>query len=383
MVTIKDKKQLAERIFANSKTVVIKVGSSLLVDEMRNSINRSWLTGIASDISRLKLANKSVVVVSSGAIALGRRLLKIDAKNIRLQEKQAAAAVGQVVLADAWKEALNVYEIQTAQILLSPDDTETRRKHLNARSTISALLKLGAIPVVNENDTVATAEIRFGDNDRLAARVAAMIGADLLVLLSDIDGLYTGDPKNNKNAQHIDEVNLVTPKIMAMAGTANASYASGGMVTKLEAARIAAASGCAMIICDGRHTAPLSHIEKGACFTLFKATQTQQNARKKWIAGALTPKGKMKIDDGATVAVSNGRSLLPAGILRVSGQFERGDLIQVEDSKGFLIGHGLVSYSSEDAKAICGHKSHEIESILGYRGRDEMIHADNLVIAQC
>ena len=363
-----------------ARRIVVKVGSALLVDEDKNTINTAWLAGIASDIARLKAAGKDVVVVSSGAIALGSRLLKIHNKTMSLQEKQAAAATGQVTLAHAWMDALGAHKVQTAQILLSPDDTETRRKHLNARATMGALLELGAVPVVNENDTVATAEIRFGDNDRLAARVAAMIGADLLVLLSDVDGLYTGNPNDNKAATHLPQIDHITTDIMAMAGAANAQYASGGMVTKLEAARISTAAGCHMIICDGRDPEPLSRLEKGATCSCFIATETPHAARKQWIAGALTPRGTITVDAGAALALRRGKSLLPAGVVAVDGQFDRGDLIAVEDQSGRVIGHGLSSYSAGDAAKIKGHKSREIETMLGYRGRDEMIHADNLVV---
>jgi len=364
----------------NAKRIVVKVGSALLVDEGKNTINKAWLAGIASDISRLKSAGKDVVVVSSGAIALGSRLLKIHNKALSLQEKQAAAATGQVTLAHAWMEALGAYKVQAAQILLSPDDTETRRKHLNARATMGALLDLGAVPVVNENDTVATAEIRFGDNDRLAARVAAMIGADLLILLSDVDGLYTGNPNQNNDAAHLPQIDHITDDIMAMAGAANAQYASGGMVTKLEAGRISTAAGCHMIICDGRDPEPLLRLENGARCSCFIATETPHAARKQWIAGALTPRGTIGVDAGAATALRSGKSLLPAGVVAVDGQFDRGDLVAVEDQSGRIIGHGLSSYSAADATKIKGHKSREIETMLGYRGRDEMIHADNLVV---
>ena len=379
MVTVTSASQ--NHFFDDAKIIVIKVGSSLLVDEDQNAINTVWLSGIATDIARLKAAGKDVVVVSSGAIALGRRLLKINHNKLKLQEKQAAAATGQVLLAHAWMDALGAHQVQTAQILLSPDDTETRRKHLNARTTMMALLQLNAVPVVNENDTVATAEIRFGDNDRLAARVAAMIGADVLVLLSDVDGLYTANPNGDNSATHIGEIAQITPDIMAMAGPANAAYASGGMVTKLEAARIATSAGCQMIICNGQSPAPLSRLEAGAKCTIFAATLSPHTARKQWIAGALTPKGTIRIDDGAARALRAGRSLLPAGVIAVNGQFERGDLIEIEDSAGLVIGHGLSSYGHKDAMAIRGHKSNEIESVLGYRERDEMIHADNLVMS--
>ena len=368
-------------LFDRTKIIVIKVGSSLLVDDDKNVINKAWLEGIASDIVALKRADKSVVVVSSGAIALGCRLLDIENDKLRLQEKQAAAAAGQVLLAHAWMEALGTHEVQTAQILLSPDDTETRRKHINARTTMLTLLQLGAVPVVNENDTVATAEIRFGDNDRLAARVAAMIGADMLVLLSDVDGLYTSNPNDDGSAIHLSKVPQITPDILAMAGPANAAFASGGMVTKLEAARIATFAGCEMIICNGQNLSPLSRLQTGAKHTLFAAMQSPHTARKQWIAGSLTPKGKICVDDGAVTALESGRSLLPAGMISVTGQFNRGDLIEVENKTGTIIGHGLSSYGSDDAILICGHKSHEIETVLGYRGRDEMIHADNLVLS--
>lgn len=363
-----------------ARTVVIKVGSALLVDEQNNAINHTWLTGISEDIAALKSSGTSVIVVSSGAIALGSLNLGMNQKTLQLEEKQAAAAAGQVTLAHAWMTALATHNIQTAQILLSPDDTETRRRHLNARATITTLLSLGAVPVVNENDTVATAEIRFGDNDRLAARVAAMLGADMLVLLSDVDGLYTGNPHDDENAGHIAQVDNITPAIMKMAGTANASYASGGMVTKLEAARIATSAGCSMIICNGRDPRPLTAIEAGGRNTIFTAEASPPTARKKWIAGALSPKGKLVVDDGAIKALRKGRSLLPAGVTTIGGKFERGDLIAVESHDGVVIGHGLSAYSAKDAARIKGHKSSEIEALLGYRGRDELIHADNIVM---
>jgi glutamate 5-kinase len=378
MVSINPSSEI--RLFDLTKIIVIKVGSSLLVDNDRNVINTVWLEGIASDIAALKDSGKNVVVVSSGAIVLGCRLLKIRNNNLKLKEKQAAAAAGQVLLAHAWMDALRTHQVQTAQILLSPDDTETRRKHINARTTMLALLQLGAVPVVNENDTVATDEIRFGDNDRLAARVAAMIGADMLVLLSDVDGLYTANPNSDGTATHLAKVSQITPEILAMAGSANATYASGGMVTKLEAARIATSAGCQMIICNGQNPGPLKRLRKGAKHTLFTAIQSPHSARKQWIAGSLTPKGKIRIDDGAVTALQGGRSLLPAGVIAVTGKFDRGDLIAVENKAGVVIGHGLSSYGKDDAMLICGHKSNEIEHVLGYRGRDEMIHADNLVL---
>ena len=363
-----------------AQIVIIKVGSALLVDEQQNRINEEWLAGVAADIASLHAAGKSVVVVSSGAIALGQQGLGLRGTGLRLEEKQAAAATGQVILANAWMMALAKHNITTAQILLSPDDTETRRRHLNARATMKTLLELKSIPVVNENDTVTTAEIRYGDNDRLAARVAAMLSADMLYLLSDVDGLYTENPALNSAATHLAEIDALTPEVLKMAGSANAAYASGGMVTKLEAARIATKAGCGMVICDGRPLGPLSKLRDGARSTLFHAGASPLTARKQWIAGALSPKGCLTVDAGALGALRKGRSLLPAGVVAVEGEFERGDLIAIHNQAGAVIGHGLSAYSAGDANIICGHKSREIETLLGYRGRDEIVHADNLVM---
>ena len=363
-----------------AQIVVIKVGSALLVDEQQNRINEEWLAGMAADIASLHAAGKSVVVVSSGAIALGQQGLGLRGNGLRLEEKQAAAATGQVILANAWMMALAKHNITTAQILLSPDDTETRRRHLNARATMKTLLELKSVPVVNENDTVTTAEIRYGDNDRLAARVAAMLSADMLYLLSDVDGLYTENPALNSAATHLAEIDALTPEVLKMAGSANAAYASGGMVTKLEAARIATKAGCGMVICDGRPLGPLSKLRDGARSTLFHAGASPLTARKQWIAGALSPKGCLTVDAGALGALRKGRSLLPAGVVAVEGEFERGDLIAIHNQAGAVIGHGLSAYSAGDANIICGHKSREIETLLGYRGLDEIVHADNLVM---
>lgn len=370
----------AASVIEAARLIVIKIGSSILVDETHHAVNADWLTGIAEDIAALQRDGKNVVVVSSGAIALGRHVLGIDGRVLALEEKQAAAATGQVVLAHAWSAALAAHDIRAAQILLSPDDTETRRRHLNARATMSTLITLGAVPVVNENDTVATAEIRFGDNDRLAARVAAMISADLLILLSDVDGLYSANPRKTGDATHIAEVTALSDDIVNMAGTANADYASGGMVTKLEAARIAMAAGCGMIICDGRVPQPVSRLAEGGRHTMFRPEDSPLTARKRWIGGALTPKGVLRVDSGAETALRKGRSLLPAGVTAARGQFDRGDLIAVENASGQVIANGLSAYSLADTQIILGHKSREIESLLGYRGRDELIHADDLVI---
>ena len=362
-----------------AKRMVVKVGSALLVDEDKGDIRRAWLDALADDIARLKKRGCEMLMVSSGAIACGRRHLGLTAKALKLEEKQAAAATGQIRLAHAWQAALARHEITVAQILLTPDDTEQRRRHLNARSTIQQLLKLGAVPVINENDSVATDEIRFGDNDRLAARVAQMVSADTLVLLSDIDGLYTADPRLDKSASHIDTVSDVTPEIEAMAGAAPEGYSSGGMVTKITAAKIALAGGCRMAIALGKRDHPLAALEDGAACTWFLPQASPRTARKRWIAGSLQPVGTLRVDAGAVTALAAGKSLLPAGVLAVEGEFERGDPVIVRGPSGEEIARGLVAYSSADAARIRGHKSREIETILGYRGRDEMIHRDDLV----
>ena len=382
MVALNASETGAAAAIESAQTIIVKIGSSLLVEDSQNLVDAGWLAGVAGDIAMLRKAGKNIVVVSSGAIALGRRELGIEGRELALEEKQAAAATGQVTLAHAWREALASHGIGVAQILLSPEDTETRRRHLNARATMGALLELGAVPVVNENDTVATAEIRFGDNDRLAARVAAMISADLLVLLSDIDGLYTANPRQNPDAAHVPQVDSLNDEVMAMAGQANAAYASGGMITKLEAARIAMNAGCGMIICDGRGAQPLSAVMKGGRHTLFRAEHSPLTARKRWIGGSLNPRGRLRVDAGALRAIRQGRSLLPAGVTAANGDFERGDLIAIEDDSGQVIGHGLSAYSAADTRVILGHKSREIERLLGYRGRDEVVHADNLVMLE-
>jgi glutamate 5-kinase len=363
-----------------AKRLVVKVGSALLVDEAKGDIRRAWLDALADDIARLKKRGVEMLIVSSGAIAAGRRHLDLGARALKLEEKQAAAATGQIRLAHAWQAALARHDITVAQILLTPDDTEQRRRHLNARSTINQLLKLGAVPVINENDTVATDEIRFGDNDRLAARVAQMVSADTLVLLSDIDGLYTADPRHDKSAKRLDLVTEVTPAIEAMAGEAATGYSSGGMVTKITAAKIALGAGCRMVIALGEKDHPLAALEDGAACTWFVPSAEPKTARKRWIAGTLKPVGTLKVDAGALTALASGKSLLPAGVTTVDGNFERGDPVSVRGPDGQEVARGLVAYSSADAARIKGHKSREIETILGYRGRDEMIHRDDLVL---
>ena len=365
---------------ADAKRIVVKIGSALLVDQESGRIRRAWLDALADDIDALRRRGKEILIVSSGAIAVGRRHLGITRATLKLEEKQAAAATGQIRLAHAYEEALARHQITVAQILLSPEDTERRRRHLNARATMTTLLSLGAVPVINENDTVATIEIRFGDNDRLGARVAQMVSADTLLLLSDVDGLYERDPRIDPKARHIPVVQRITPEIEAMAGVAGTGYSSGGMVTKLAAARIATAAGCRMGIVAGTVMNPLAAVEAGARCTWFQATDTPRGARKSWIASAISPAGAVYLDAGAERALSQGRSLLPAGVIRVAGQFERGDLVTVHGADGREIGRGLAAYASEDAQRIGGHKSREIETILGYRGRDELIHRDDLVL---
>jgi len=362
-----------------SRRVVVKIGSALLVDQDQGAVYHAWLEALAEDIAGHAKQGREIIIVSSGAIAVGRRYLDLPAGPLKLDENQAAAATGMARLAHAYQEVLSLHDLTVAQVLLTLDDSENRRRYINARNTLDALLKLGAVPLINENDTVATDEIRFGDNDRLAARVAAMISADTLVLLSDIDGLYTADPRHHKDAAIIPEVTEITPKIEAMAGQAPAGDSKGGMVTKLAAAKVCLANGCRMAITDGRDMHPLKRLEDGAA-TWFLPSATPKTARKRWISGALRPAGSVVLDDGAVQALGAGKSLLPAGIVTVEGDFQRGDAVIVKTGDGRELGRGLVAYSAEDAKRIIGYKTSEIESLLGYRGRDEMIHRDDLVL---
>jgi glutamate 5-kinase len=364
----------------NARRVVIKVGSALLVDRASGSVNRAWIESLAADIARLRSRGQDVLLVSSGAIALGRRKLGLEPGKLRLEESQAAAAVGQIRLAHAWTEVLQHHELTVAQILLTFGDTEQRRRYLNARSTLTTLLKLGSIPVINENDTVATAEIRYGDNDRLAARVAQMISADCLVLLSDVDGMYTADPTKQANAQFIPEIRAITPEIEKMAGGVASDVGSGGMATKVAAGKIAVSAGCHMCVARGRDLYPLRQIEAGGRCTWFYPSASPATVRKQWIAGSLKPAGEIFVDAGACAALRNGKSLLPAGVTRVLGVFERGDALIVRDDLGNELARGLSAYSSEDAERIRGRKSGEIEALVGFRGRDELIHRDDLVL---
>ena len=367
-------------LIKSTRLVVIKIGSALIVDPATGKARADWMRDLAADVASLRAAGTQVVLISSGSIALGRQHLSLPAGAIKLPEKQAAAAIGQVELAQLWSNALEAHDMRTAQILLAPEDTETRRRHINARTTIQTLLELGFVPVVNENDTVTTYEIRFGDNDRLAARVAGMISADLLILLSDVDGLYTKNPHQSEDAEHIPEITQIDEDIMALGGGANAEFASGGMATKLAAARIATEAGADMVICKGSASRPVTALLDGARYSLFHRRTSPKKARKNWIAGALDPKGQIVVDKGAQSALLKGKSLLPVGILRLSGQFDRGDLVQIINAEGIELGHGLAGYATAEAEKIKGQKSQVIETLLGYEGRAELIHADDLVL---
>ncbi len=363
-----------------ARLLVIKIGSALIVEPDVAEPRTSWLASVTADIAAIRASGTQVVVVSSGAIALARRQLRLTQARLRLEEKQAAASVGQIRLAQAWSEALSRHRITAAQLLLTLSDTEDRRRYLNARATLRTLLELGCVPVINENDAVATSEIRFGDNDRLAGRVAEMIEADQLVLLSDIDGLYTADPKRDPTAAHIPIVAAITPEVEAMGGAPPPGFSSGGMRTKLTAARIATQAGCAMAIARGDVMHPLAAIQAGARCTWFLPAPGGRSARKKWIAGALSPLGRISVDDGASHAIIRGASLLPAGITSVEGTFERGDPVEIVGPDGRLLARGLSAYSATDARLIAGHHTDAIERLLGWRGRDEVLHRDDLVL---
>jgi glutamate 5-kinase len=373
-------RKLSARRLADAKRVVIKVGSALLVDAEKGRLNRTWLETLAADVAVLRKRGQEVILVSSGAIALGRRHLGLAAGKLKLEESQAAAAVGQIRLAHAYKEILEAHDIAVAQILLTLGDTEERRRYLNARGTLNTLLSLGAVPVINENDTVATAEIRYGDNDRLAARVAQMAGADCLVLLSDIDGLYTANPRQDPHAELVTRVLDITPAIEAMAGGAISGVGTGGMQTKIAAAKIAVGAGCHLCIAKGAEPHPLKRIEDGVRCTWFVPSSTPTAARKQWIAGTLRPAGAIIVDEGAVRALMQGKSLLPAGVTRAVGRFERGDTVSIIGPDGVEVARGICAYSDGDAARIIGRKSSEIEHVLGFRGRDEIVHRDDLVV---
>jgi glutamate 5-kinase len=361
------------------RRIVIKIGSALLVDR-KTGLKKAWLDAMCRDIAALKAKGVDVLVVSSGAIALGRSVLDLPSGALKLEESQASAAVGQIALARAWSESLSHDEIVAGQILLTLGDTEERRRYLNARATINQLLKIGAVPIINENDTVATSEIRYGDNDRLAARVATMTGADLLILLSDIDGLYTAPPHLDPQAEFLATIAEITPEIEAMAGGAASELSRGGMRTKIDAGKIATTAGCAMIIASGKADSPLSAIKNGARSSWFAPSGTPVTARKTWIAGQLQPAGELHVDEGAVVALGAGKSLLPAGVRKVVGRFSRGDTVAIVGPHGREIARGLAGYDAEEARQITGRKSTEIEAILGYAGRAAMIHRDDMVM---
>jgi glutamate 5-kinase len=364
----------------NARRIAVKIGSALLTDSLAGTLKQSWLEAMASDVAALKEDGRDIILISSGAIALGRGVLGLEPGPLRLEEAQAAAAAGQITLAHAYQTVFRDRGLTAAQILVTPADTEERRRYLNARNTIETLFKFGAIPVVNENDTVATSEIRYGDNDRLAARVATMITADCLVLLSDIDGLYTAPPAKDPQAVRLNVVTAITPEIEAMAGDAGSELSRGGMVTKIAAAKIAVSAGTHMVIASGKGLHPLRALTEGAPCTWFLASANPVTARKRWIAGTLEPKGVIVIDDGARAALQSGRSLLPAGVKSVSGQFERGEAVIIRDAQGAEIGRGLVAYSIAEAALIAGRNSVEIAAVLGYSGRAALIHRDDMAL---
>ena len=365
-----------------ARRIVVKIGSALLVDRASGLLKAAWLESLADDVAELTAAGKDVILVSSGAIALGRHVLGLPRGSLELEQSQAAAAVGQISLASAYQDTFRVRDRVVAQVLLTLGDTEERRRYLNARRTMEMLLAHKAIPVVNENDTVATAEIRYGDNDRLSARVASMMSADVLVLLSDIDGLYTAPPAIDPTARHIPEVRAITAEIEAMAGDSGSELSKGGMRTKIEAAKIAMGGGTSMVITTGETLHPLRAIGAGARCTWFLASSDPVAARKRWIAGQLEPAGQVTIDAGAEKALLSGKSLLPAGVRRLEGTFDRGDAVIIRSADGRELGRGLIAYARADAELIIGKKSSEIEKILGHAGRAELIHRDDMALAR-
>jgi glutamate 5-kinase len=369
---------MSSRSLQSYSRIVVKIGSALLVEQ--GELKRAWLDAMISDIVSLVDAGSEVLIVSSGSIALGRGVLGLPNRPLKLEESQAAAAAGQIALAEAYADALGTHGKKAGQILLTLGDTEERRRYLNARATIATLLKLGAVPIVNENDSVATSEIRYGDNDRLAARVATMASADCLVLLSDIDGLYTAPPAQDPDAVFLPEVPRITPEIEAMAGSAGSELSRGGMKTKIDAGKIAMAAGTSMVITSGKELNPLTRLANGGRGTWFPALGSPASARKAWIGGHLEPKGEINLDEGAVGAMKSGKSLLPAGVLSVTGRFSRGDAVVLLNPEGQTIGRGLVAYDAEEAQLIAGRNSREIEAIVGYPGRAEMIHRDDLVL---
>ena len=368
--------------WSGARRIVVKVGSALLVDRSTGKLKSDWLESLAGDVARLSALGKQIILVSSGSIALGRQLIALPKGPLALEQSQAAAAVGQISLAHAYQELFRARGLTAAQILLTLGDTEERRRYLNARQTIETLLAYNAIPVVNENDTVATSEIRYGDNDRLSARVASMVSADVLVLLSDIDGLYTAPPGTSPDARRLDEVRAITPEIEAMAGDAGTELSKGGMKTKVEAARIALSAGTHMVIASGKVMGPLAQLEANAPCTWFIAPSDPVAARKRWISGQLEPKGTVVVDAGAELALAQGRSLLSAGVARLEGQFDRGDAVVIRATDGRELGRGLIAYPRSEADRIIGKHSREIVSLLGHEGRSELIHRDDMALTR-
>jgi len=365
--------------FQDHRRLVIKVGSSLLIGD-DGHVHRGWLEGLAEDVAMLQGNGHELLIVSSGAIAIGSTVLGLNQRRARLEDLQAAAAAGQVQLVHAYQEALGAHNITAAQVLLTPGDTEDRRRFLNARGTLSRLLEQSVVPIINENDTVATEEIRYGDNDRLAARVSQLVMADVLILLSDVDGLYSADPSQDDKAQHIPEVQKITDEILCVAGETRSAIGSGGMATKVQAARIATHAGCSTVISSGAIERPLTALAAGGRCTIFRTEGTPAAARKQWLAGALEVRGELRLDDGAARALHGGNSLLPVGVVAVTGNFRRGDVVTLVDGNGTELGRGLAEYSSDEAEAIAGCQSEQIEERLGYRGRSVMVHRDELVL---
>ncbi len=363
----------------DAKRLVIKIGSALLVDAQTGALRQDWLNALADDVGRIRARGTDVIIVSSGSIALGRGVLGLPLTSLALEQSQAAAAVGQIRLAGAYQEALARHNIITGQVLVTLEDSENRRRYLNSRATMETMLNLGVTPIVNENDTIATDEIRYGDNDRLAAQVAVTIGADQLVLLSDVDGLYSANPKVNSAAKHIDYVEKITAEIEGMAGDAGSGLSKGGMITKIIAGRIATEAGCAMAIALGTGLNPLGALEDGAAATWFAAQTDPQAARKRWIA-AMKPRGTVAIDAGASDALRRGKSLLPAGVVQVHGSFGRGDLVTIQDEDGAQLGQGLIRYTSAEARQIMGRRTADIVDVLGYDGRAALVHRDDMVL---
>ncbi|MFQ5955510.1 MAG: glutamate 5-kinase [Kiloniellales bacterium] len=364
-----------------ARRLIVKVGTNLIMDQAKGRIRRAWLEALADDIAELRQAEKDVIVVSSGAMALGRRILGLERRTISMQARQAAAAAGQVRLSQIWREAIERHGLTMAQVLLTLEDSESRRRYLNARSTLISLLEFGAVPVVNDNDALAS-EVRFGDNDRLAGRLAQMVGADTLVLLSDVDGLYSGDPRRDPRARLIETLDAVTPEVEAMAGPAPKGVGSGGMRTKIAAAKVALSAGAAMVIAQGKGYHPLKALNEGGPGTWFRPTASPLTARKQWIASGLKPVGAVTVDAGALKALIKGRNLLPAGVSAVEGEFQRGDAVVLRGPDGAERGRALINYSADESRRIAGHKTSEIEALLGYARGNAIIHSDDLVLIE-